>query len=42
MTIILLQVVALVVFAWLLRGSSHESEPSEIREPVEVTPRKRS
>ncbi len=33
MTIILLQLAALAVFALLLRGSAPEPQPQEIREP---------
>ncbi len=35
MTILLLQVATLAVFALLLRGSAPEPQPQEIREPAD-------
>jgi hypothetical protein len=36
MTIIFLQVAALVLFAWLLRGLGTEPQPKELPQPVEI------
>jgi hypothetical protein len=41
MTIILLQVAALAIFAWLLRGSNDEQRPEEALEPIEQDSQKR-
>lgn len=41
MTIIVLQVAALILFAWLLRGLTSEPQPKELPQPVQPSPKRK-